>query len=621
MYNEQQDDKEASPPVIAKPTRMTARKIHRWLGIGATILFLSVSVTGVFLQIEQIFGAEEATKEALAAARSPLSVATLPAPHGSGLDRARRAVLAKFGDQPVASLDWQIKGPVQYFVFHLDGAEPTRVDVDATSGAVIEAGPDGEDWLLRLHTGEIVGDGGKVLGLGWGLALIAMLVTGVLAYLNMYRARQKGSAKYQRGWRRYFWMVPLLLLVAVARPDPARAAPKAEPPEASDPAQPPAASSAVEQGWSYNPDAGFIYQAGDARLTLWGFAERALDPDGPDYFRRFRQGAELDLPRLSDSLRPAIVYEVDLTNTGFFGDFGASGGKLSSRNFENLFVALQDPDDPGKFRLLAGENTHILSREDNLSSGNLATVNRSLILEEHGSVGSFGSQFGVEFQKALSAKLTLQLAALDNRGTLNSDKPRYKVGNALAGKVILTPVNAGGRKLSLGAAIDRTGDIGDRVFTLAGVIGSKALGGVRATGTKLTGEGDVVYTFPLLGRPTTLEAEVIYSRFSGSHSDVGGGYAMVQFSIFDSKQAGDLDLFVRYDLVSLGIDNVDRRATQEAFRSGINYNLPNTEKLVSLHVEYGHNTVSGPPQIVPVPSAFDEFRAVLRISLQRYTRH
>ena len=380
-------------------------------------------------------------------------------------------------------------------------------------------------------------------------------------------------------------------------------------------------SPSPRQGLSFNPDAGVVYQSGDFRVTAWGYAERAIDPDGPDYFRRFRQGAEIDLPRLSDNLRPAIVYEVDLTNTNFFGDFGGKGGNLGRRNFENLFVALQHPDDPGEFRLLVGENTHIISREDNLSSGNLPTINRSLILEEHGSVGSFGSQFGVEFQKALSDKLTVQLAALDNRGTLNSPDPRYSVGNSLSGKAILTPVNADGRKLTIGAAVDRTGDIGDRVFTLATAIGATALGGVAATGNKLTGETDIAYTFPLLGHATTIEGEAIYSRFSGSDSDVGGGYAMVQFSLFDAPHAGDLDLFARYDIVSLGIDRIVGRATQQAVRVGVNYNLPYSNKLANLHVEYAHNTLSGPTAIVTDHNPSDEFRIVLRVSLQRYIRH
>ena len=419
-------------------------------------------------------------------------------------------------------------------------------------------------------------------------------------------------------------LAALLLVGAAVSASPAMAQTSPGPPAPTNSEPPPVQQNPAPrtaQGFSFNPDAGVVLQSEDFRLTAWGFAERAIDPDGPDYFRRVRQGAEIDLPRLSDSLRPAIVYEVDLTNTNFFGDFGEHGGKFGRRNFENLFVALQHPDDPGKFRLLVGENTHILSREDNLSSGNLPTVNRSLILEEHGSVGSFGSQFGIEFQRALSAKLTVQLAALDNRGTLNSSDPRYSVGNSLSGKLILTPVNSDGRKLTIGAAVDHTGDIRDRVFTLATAIGAKALGGVAATGNKLTGEADVAYTFPLLGHATTIEGEAIYSRFSGSAADVAGGYAMVQFSLFDTPRTGDLDLFVRYDLVSLGIASIAGRARQQAVRAGINYNLPDTGKLASLHVEYAHNILSGPAAIVTDRDPGDELRVVLRVSLQRYIRH
>ena len=172
---------ERSSPRAKKRTPMSSRKIHRWLGIGAAILFLSVSVTGVVLQIQQLFGVDEAKKEALAALSAPARLSVLVPPDTVALDRARREVMRRFGDQPVASLDWQMKGRVQHFIFHLDGPDPTRVDVNAANGQVIEARPDGEDWLLKLHTGEIIGDGGKVLGLAWGLALVAMLVTGIVA--------------------------------------------------------------------------------------------------------------------------------------------------------------------------------------------------------------------------------------------------------------------------------------------------------------------------------------------------------------------------------------------------------------------------------------------------------
>ena len=368
---------------------------------------------------------------------------------------------------------------------------------------------------------------------------------------------------------------------------------------------------------SFNPDAGVVVQSGDFRITAWGFAERLLDLDGKDSWRRVRQGAEFDLPRITPHLRAAVVYEVDLTNSDFLrnGPF--------RRNFENLFVSLQDADDPGKFRVLFGHNTHILSRDDNLSSGNLPTINRSLVLEEHGSVNTFGAQMGFQMQKALSPKATIQFSLGDNRGSLNAGEYHGSIGRSVAGKLLLTPLNdaQGGRKLTLGFASDYTSGITNRSFTLGTAISAAPLGSVPATGGKLTFEADAAYTFRLAGRPATIEGEVIRSRFSGSRSDVLGGYVMGQVSLFDTRKAGDLDLFLRYDFVSLGQDTIAGRADQRALRTGFNYNLPFTGKLVSLHLEYAHNNVSGPAAIVTAPNPGDEFRIGVRVSFQRYQRH
>jgi hypothetical protein len=368
---------------------------------------------------------------------------------------------------------------------------------------------------------------------------------------------------------------------------------------------------------SHNPDAGIVVQSGDFRITAWGFAERLIDPDGKDGWRRVRQGAEFDLPRITPHLRPAFVYEVDLTNSDFLrnGPF--------RRNLENLFVSLQDADDPGKFRLLFGHNTHILSRDDNLSSGNLPTINRSLILEEHGSVNAFGAQMGFQAQRALSPLATVQFSVGDNRGSLNAADVRSSIGRSVAGKVLLTPINDSehGRKLTLGFASDYTGNITNRTFTLGTAIAQAPLGGVAATGDKLTFEADAAYTFPLAGHPATIEAELIRSRFSGSNSDVFGGYLIGQVSLFDAPKSGDLDLFLRYDFVSLGQDAIEGRARQTAIRTGFNYNLPYTGRLASIHLEYAHNSVSGPAAIITRASPGDEVRIGFRVTLQRYNRH
>ncbi len=96
---------------------------------------------------------------------------------------------------------------------------------------------------------------------------------------------------------------------------------------------------------------------------------------------------------------------------------------------------------------------------------------------------------------------------------------------------------------------------------------------------------------------------------------------MAQASLFDRQHVGDLDLFLRYDLVSLGAEAIQGRATQHALRTGFNYNLPYTNKLTSLHVEYALSTVAGPSAIVTGTRTANEFRLGLRVSLQQYVRH
>ncbi len=400
-------------------------------------------------------------------------------------------------------------------------------------------------------------------------------------------------------------------------------------------AQPPGSASS---GWSYNPDGGPTYRRGDLTYAVWGFAERYWGPSSTavpaDFWRRVRQGMELDLPR-AGRVRPVLFYEIDLTDNNFF----RAGAR--TQVFENLYVALQYADDPGKGRILFGENTHVLSREDNLSSGNLPTINRSLVLEEHGSVNSFGTQWGVQASRALTPRLALAVSAQDNRGSLNTARPRYRVGNSLAAKLMSVVIDDAprGRRLTAGLGGDYTRDIRDRTFTLASAIGAEALAGAPATGSKGTVEGDVALTTRLWGWPVTLEGEALASRFSETRTAVVGGYVQLQVAIVDTPGAGALDPFVRYDIVRLAGGYPGQAAAamgnrgsasggsagaavQQALRAGFNYSLPRAGNFVSVHAEYAFNRVTGPAVYVSGgPCTRSEVRIGLRANAARYARH
>ena len=377
----------------------------------------------------------------------------------------------------------------------------------------------------------------------------------------------------------------------------------------------------TQTGFHYNPDAGFQYKKGDFQWTTWAFAERLFSPSKYPAWRRVRQGMEFQLPSYpfkinGNKFRTALVYEVDFTDNNFFKD------SKRFKIWENLFVSFQNAKDANKFRVLFGENTCILSREDNLSSGNLPTINRSLILEEHGSTNSFGTQWGFQVQSQVSKKTFLQASLQDNRGSLNQDKPSFQFWNAVAIKIthsILQTTDSSNQKLNIGFAIDDTRNIKDKSFALASGIYNDFLGSTPATGNKLTFENNADYTNTLGKHFYTLEYEVIYSNYSDQKLNVAGGYGQLQFQLFDKKQFGDLVPFIRYDLITL--NNPAASATEQAIKLGINYNLPFTSKLVNFHLEYAHHILNGYPAILTTTDKnFDEFRLELRVNATRYLR-
>ena len=371
-----------------------------------------------------------------------------------------------------------------------------------------------------------------------------------------------------------------------------------------------------EEGFVFDKEAGLQYVKDDFTWTSWGYAERVFG-DKRNSWRRMRQGMEFDFPRFQGNIfgnqyRSTFVYEVDLTDNDFFKQSN------KSKIWENLYATFQDANDPNRFRLVFGENTHILSREDNLSSGNLSTINRSLILEEHGTVNNFGTQFGTQLQMSMTPLTELQFSLQDDTGSLNTDDPHYNIFNDFAVRMTHTLIANASRKekLKFGLALDYTRNVGEKNFTLLSAINQTSLGTVPATGSKFTVDGNADYEHLVLGRPCLLELETMYSHYDGSKLDAVGGYLQGQYSVFDSAMSGEFIPFVRYDLVHVATDG---DVAQQAIRTGINFNLPFTGKHVNLHIEYAMNELNGSDQILTGERYLNEFAVMLRASTTPYT--
>ncbi len=173
----------------------------------AALFFLSVSITGILLQSQRLFSKEEAEKERLRNVTSAYTVGEALTEIQAAIGKAQASVRTVAGDVPLDRILLTLKGDYPTLALSTGGAHPQKFIVNANTGAIERRDPaEEESFLLRLHTGEVLGDGGVVLGLLWGIAMLIMTLTGVYIYLKMRRGNNQG-------FKRLFWMVPLFLLL------------------------------------------------------------------------------------------------------------------------------------------------------------------------------------------------------------------------------------------------------------------------------------------------------------------------------------------------------------------------------------------------------------------------
>jgi uncharacterized iron-regulated membrane protein len=118
------------------------------------------------------------------------------------LARAVATVASQAPNAPIDKVVLQLKGPaptIAVFTGKRGGGEDKQYVIDARNGAMLRMESyEDKPLLYRLHSGEAFGDGGLVVAMGWGLALLWLTVSGLVIY---WRMRRRDAS----GWNRVFW--------------------------------------------------------------------------------------------------------------------------------------------------------------------------------------------------------------------------------------------------------------------------------------------------------------------------------------------------------------------------------------------------------------------------------
>src|SRR5919206_2851112 len=139
------------------------------------------AVTGILVTCTELFGEEEALREAARDLVSPVTARAATGVPSDAIARAFATVAARAGDLPVDKVTLEFKGNqprVTVFTGKRTGGEDRKFVVDLQSGALVsvEAYED-KPFLYRLHSGEAFSDGGLVLAMLWGSTLVLLTIS------------------------------------------------------------------------------------------------------------------------------------------------------------------------------------------------------------------------------------------------------------------------------------------------------------------------------------------------------------------------------------------------------------------------------------------------------------
>ncbi|HEY9225458.1 MAG TPA: PepSY-associated TM helix domain-containing protein [Gemmatimonadaceae bacterium] len=179
------------------------RQWHRWVAFPAALFLIFAGTTGVLVAATEFWGEDEALREATRDLVSPVTVASPAAAWSDPIAKALAGAATIAPNAPIDKIQTQFKGStptITVFTGKPTGGEDRKLVFNANTGALVsnESYAD-KPFLYRLHSGEAFGDGGLVVAMFWGVALVFLGTTGLVIYWTMRGHREL------TGIKRVFW--------------------------------------------------------------------------------------------------------------------------------------------------------------------------------------------------------------------------------------------------------------------------------------------------------------------------------------------------------------------------------------------------------------------------------
>ena len=175
------------------------RKWHRWIGFAAVPFLLFAALTGVIAGVAEMTSEDEEAREKARERVSDVKLPPAPAAIGEPVAKALAAAATRAPGAPIDKvlIDFKADPPtVTIYLGGPSGGEDKKLLYNAKTAEFLrEESYEDKPFLTRLHSGEAFGDWGLILGTGWGLALIALIVTGLVIYLAMRKPGGRGLGK------------------------------------------------------------------------------------------------------------------------------------------------------------------------------------------------------------------------------------------------------------------------------------------------------------------------------------------------------------------------------------------------------------------------------------------